>query len=69
MVVEGPPATFVATCSAEIDHFSVYALVAPLDSDGVGVGDACTIFIDGFESANVNLFRNRPASGAAQCHT
>jgi alpha-tubulin suppressor-like RCC1 family protein len=36
-VVEDPPGTFVATCMAEVSHFSLYALVAPLDGDGDGV--------------------------------
>lgn len=38
-VVEDPADTFIATCTAEIDHFSVYAMIAPLDSDGDGVFD------------------------------
>ena len=38
-VVEDPPATFTATCVAEIGHFTMFALVAPLDTDGDGVPD------------------------------
>jgi hypothetical protein len=30
---------FTATCTAELAHFSEYALIAPLDSDGDGVFD------------------------------
>jgi hypothetical protein len=29
----------IATCTAHVDHYSVYALIAPLDSDGDGVFD------------------------------
>ena len=36
---EDPPGTFIKTCSAELDHFSTYAMVAPLDSDGDGIPD------------------------------
>ena len=38
-VVENPVEVFAATCTAEIAHFSVYALIAPLDSDGDGTFD------------------------------
>ena len=38
-VVEDPPGTFIKTCTAELDHFSVYAMVAPLDSDNDGIPD------------------------------
>jgi len=38
-IVEDPPGTFTATCTAELDHFSVYGLIAPLDSDNDGVPD------------------------------
>jgi hypothetical protein len=37
--VESPPGTFIATCTAELAHFSVYSLMAPLDSDGDGIFD------------------------------
>ena len=30
-VVEDPPDTFIATCTAQLDHFSVYAMVAPVN--------------------------------------
>lgn len=36
-IVNGPPD--IATCTAELDHFSTYALIAPLDTDGDGVAD------------------------------
>lgn len=39
LIAEGPPGTFIATCTADIMHFSIYALIAPLDSDGDGVFD------------------------------
>ncbi len=38
-VDEGPVGVFVATCVLQIDHFSRYAIIAPLDSDGDGVAD------------------------------
>jgi hypothetical protein len=38
-IVEDPPGTFTATCMVEVTHFSVWALLAPLDSDGDGVFD------------------------------
>ncbi len=38
-VVENPTGTFTATCTAEVDHFSTYAMIAPLDTDDDGVAD------------------------------
>ena len=38
-VNEDSPGTFIATCTAELDHFSIYALIAPLDTDNDGVPD------------------------------
>jgi|GEM_PF-2746955 len=38
-VVEDPPLTFTATCTAEVDHFSVFAVVAPMDTDDDGIPD------------------------------
>jgi hypothetical protein len=38
-VVEDPPATFTATCTAEVDHFSAYAMISPVDTDDDGVAD------------------------------
>jgi hypothetical protein len=38
-VLESPADVFTATCTAEITHFSTYAMVAPLDTDGDGVFD------------------------------
>jgi formylglycine-generating enzyme required for sulfatase activity len=38
-VVEDPPGTFIATCTAEMDHFSTYAMISPLDTDDDGVAD------------------------------
>jgi hypothetical protein len=46
LVVEDPPGTFIATCTAELSHFSVYALVAPLDSDGDGILDLFDGIVD-----------------------
>lgn len=37
-IVNGPPED-IATCSIDIDHFSTYAIIAPLDSDDDGVFD------------------------------
>lgn len=45
-VVEAPAGTFTATCSAELAHFSVYALAAPLDSDDDGVPDLFGELVD-----------------------
>jgi len=36
---EDPPGTFTATLSAQVDHFCIYAVVAPLDSDNDGLPD------------------------------
>ncbi|MHC4575042.1 MAG: hypothetical protein ACYS76_13070, partial [Planctomycetota bacterium] len=38
-VVEDPPGTFIKTCTAELEHFSTIAMVAPLDSDNDGIPD------------------------------
>ncbi len=38
-VAEDPPGTFIATCTAELDHFSMYGAIAPLDTDDDGVFD------------------------------
>jgi hypothetical protein len=38
-VVEDPTDTFTATCTAELDHFSTYAMISPLDTDDDGVAD------------------------------
>jgi hypothetical protein len=40
-IVENPPnsGTIIATCIAEVHHFSSYAILAPLDSDDDGVAD------------------------------
>jgi hypothetical protein len=38
-VVEDPPTVFTATCTVTITHFTVYAALVPLDSDGDGVPD------------------------------
>jgi hypothetical protein len=38
-VIEDPPGTFIATCTAELDHFSVYGAIVPLDTDDDGVAD------------------------------
>jgi hypothetical protein len=38
-IVENPVGTFIKTCTAQLTHFSLYAMVAPLDSDDDGVPD------------------------------
>jgi hypothetical protein len=38
-VNEGPVGTFIAACTAELNHFSTHAIIAPRDSDGDGVPD------------------------------
>ena len=38
-VAEDPIGTFTATCTVQLDHFSTYAIVVPLDKDGDGVPD------------------------------
>jgi hypothetical protein len=39
-VVEAPADTFTATCTADIDHFSLYGMIGPLDKDDDGVPDS-----------------------------
>jgi hypothetical protein len=34
-VTEDPPGTHTATCTALLDHFSYYAIVAPAESQGI----------------------------------
>lgn len=36
---ENPPGTFIVTCTAEIDHFSIYGAIVPLHSDDDGIPD------------------------------
>jgi hypothetical protein len=40
-IAENPPnsGTLIATCTAEVDHFSNYAILTPLDSDDDGIPD------------------------------
>jgi len=38
-VAEDPAGTFIATCFAEVDHFSNFAIVVPIDEDNDGVFD------------------------------
>ncbi len=38
-LVEDPLGTFIKTCTVELEHFSIFALVAPLDSDSDGIFD------------------------------
>ena len=38
-VVEDPAGVFIATCTAELAHFSVYAMVAARDTDQDGIFD------------------------------
>lgn len=37
--VEFPPGILTTTCTAELTHFSAYALIVPLDSDSDGIPD------------------------------
>jgi hypothetical protein len=45
-VIEHPIGTFTATCSVQVDHFSSFAIVVPLDTDGDGVADYFDLEID-----------------------
>lgn len=45
-VVDDPPGTFTATCTAEVDNFSLFAVVAPLDTDDDGVPDLFGDLVD-----------------------
>lgn len=45
-VAEDPPGVFTATCTVEIMHFTIYAAVVPLDTDGDGVPDMFNGIID-----------------------
>jgi hypothetical protein len=38
-VTQDPIGTFIATCTVQVDHFSSFAIVVPLDSDRDGVPD------------------------------
>jgi hypothetical protein len=38
-LVEDPLGTFIKTCTAQLTHFSLYAMVAPRDSDDDGIPD------------------------------
>ncbi|MHC4657616.1 MAG: hypothetical protein ACYS83_00355, partial [Planctomycetota bacterium] len=38
-VVEDPPGTFIKTCTVELDHFSIYAVVLPMEWDTLADGD------------------------------
>ncbi|UCG68907.1 MAG: putative metal-binding motif-containing protein, partial [Thermoplasmata archaeon] len=38
-VTEGPPGTFIAELIAELEHFSFYAVIVPLDKDNDGLFD------------------------------
>jgi hypothetical protein len=52
-VDEAPPGTFIATCTAQLDHFSVYAMIVPLDTDDDGVPDQFDGVMDNcFDVAN-----------------
>ncbi|MGD2083170.1 MAG: FG-GAP-like repeat-containing protein, partial [Chromatiales bacterium] len=48
--------TFIASCSVELDHFSTYAMVAPLDSDGDGVPNNFNGYIDACPSEDATGF-------------
>ena len=36
-VYEEPPGTFILSCTAELEHFSIYAMVSELDDDDDGI--------------------------------
>ncbi|MHC4482421.1 MAG: choice-of-anchor Q domain-containing protein, partial [Planctomycetota bacterium] len=38
-VVEDPPGTFTKTCTVELEHFSIYAVVLPMEWDTLADGD------------------------------
>ena len=38
-VLEDPIGTFIATCTVQINHFSIYSIIVPKDGDGDGVPD------------------------------
>lgn len=38
-VTEGPPTTFIADCTVDVDHFSSFAIIVPLDTDNDGTFD------------------------------
>lgn len=72
-ITEAPPGTFTAECTASVDHFTSFALIGPLDTDGDGIpddfptgSDECdesdlseTVIIDGCDSGVENaLFEN-----------
>ena len=38
-IVEDPADTFTATCTIEVSHFSLFAVIAPADTDNDGVPD------------------------------
>jgi hypothetical protein len=39
VIIENPPGVFTATCTGSLSHFSLYAIVAPLDTDNDGLPD------------------------------
>jgi hypothetical protein len=47
VIEEDPVGVLMAECTAEIWHFSIYGLVAPLDSDGDGTPDQFGLEKDG----------------------
>ena len=69
VVTELPPGVFTAECTAEIMHFTDFAMIAPLDSDGDGIpdnfptgSDDCdnsdldeTVVVDGCDSGVENV--------------
>ena len=55
-VAEDPIGTFIATCTVQVDHFSSYALIVPLDSDGDGVPDNFDGIADGCPEENATGF-------------
>lgn len=72
-ITEAPPGTFTAECTASVDHFTSFALIGPLDTDGDGIpddfptdSDECdesdlseSVIIDGCDSGVENaLFEN-----------
>jgi hypothetical protein len=54
-VIENPITVFTGSCIVQVDHFSVYAPIVPLDTDDDGIADSFDI-----EADNCTLVANGP---------
>jgi hypothetical protein len=45
-VIENPVTVFTGSCVVQLDHFSVYAPIVPLDTDGDGIADLFDVEAD-----------------------